>query len=95
MIPEPTWFYAYSDEKNFFRWLKSIRAVKDIAGQASGGLLLTLDVPNLDDDDLMDMIALFKRYDLDMSCLRAQLTKDNEHWFKNSDRFWYKTIFDK
>lgn len=90
-IPEPQLWYAYKDEKHFFKWLESISSVKKVVHRGVR-LELTLEDP-LSDGDLMDLIALLKRYRLNMTCLRVLCNSSNQHWFKRSNKFWYRQVF--
>lgn len=93
IIPEPRLFYAYQDEKNFFRWLEGIRAIKYVE-RKKGGLELTLESP-IDDDSLADLTALLMRYGLDMKCLRSFCTPKNKEWFRKKGKYWYRYVFGK
>lgn len=93
VIPEPKLWYVYSDEKFFFAWLESIGTVTRVTG-SKRGLELTLATP-VSDDDLADLIGLMKRYRLDMKCLQKLCTTENRHWFKKSNKYWYRSVWGK
>lgn len=92
IIKEPLPFYSYLDEKNFFRWLESIPAVKNVVG-TSKGLELSIEMP-IDEPNLRDLIAIMKRYSLDMKSLKTFCDSTNDAWFKNQTAYWYKSVFD-
>ena len=93
IIPEPKIFYSYLDEKHFFYWLEEIPAVKNVLGVISG-LELTIIQP-LDQPNLRDLIAVMKRYQLDMTCLADFCTPENEFWFRDPEKYWHTDIFGK
>lgn len=90
-IKEPSWFYGYKDEKYFFAWLKSIKAIEAFNGYAKG-LKLTIRVP-ISDDDLRSLIALMTRYQLNLKPLSVLATAENTEWFKDPIKFWYQSVF--
>jgi hypothetical protein len=93
VIQEPRWYLSAGDEDYFFEWLKSISAVKDIVPTRAGLLELTLADP-VDDPSLRELLALSKRYGLDMKPLRNLLTPENEHWFAGKKKaYWYRSVF--
>jgi hypothetical protein len=93
IIEEPRLWFAYSDEKNFFRWLESTPSVGKVV-RVDRGLELQLKEP-VDDESLRDLIALLTRYDLDRSVLAVLATAKNRSWFKNKKSFWYNSVFHK
>lgn len=92
IIEEPDPFWSRLDEKSFFEWLKSIPAVKRIVG-TKNGLEISLETP-LDEPNLRDLIAVMHRYGIDKKCLRDFCTPDNEKWFKDPEKYWYKSVFE-
>ncbi len=85
-------YLAYSDEKAFFTWLESISAVKRVEG-IGRELFIHLRSRRLSRIALLDLIAIYKRYDGDMSQLAQLLTPENQHWFKDPKMYWHKEIF--
>jgi len=92
IIPQPVPYFSQEDENHFFRWLKRIKAVQGNIVGSKHGLHLTLSDP-VDDDSLYDLIALLKRYSVDMRCLATLCTPANESWFRSSRKYWYRAIF--
>lgn len=92
IIKEPNPFFSYLDEKSFFDWLESIPAVKSVVGTPQG-LEVSLESP-LDEKNLSDLIAVMHRYGIEKKHLRDLCTSENESWFKNTDKYWYKSVFD-
>jgi hypothetical protein len=79
------------DEENFFRWLESIPAVTGVA-RAGRDLDVSLKVP-VGESDLRDLIALLKRYGIDMKCLRAFADAGNASWFRSPSAYWHADVF--
>ena len=51
-------------------------------------------LPELTDEDLRDLLALFFRYAAPMHQFRAFLTDTNEAWFRdNKSAFWHSKVF--
>lgn len=92
IIREPSTFYSYLDEENFFRWLESIPAV---TGVSRVGFNLEVSLkPTIDEPNLRDLIAILRRYGIDMKCLKAFANPNNEFWFRNPIAYWYKAVFE-
>ena len=91
LIPEPSRYYCETDEDHFFGWLKSIPAVKEIAG-TPGGLELTIDEP-IDKLSFYELVGLLTRYSLDRNCLRLLCTHQLDPWFNDKNNYWYESVF--
>lgn len=89
----PEHFYAYLDEKAFFTWLESISGVTKVLGD-SEGLKIHLRSP-VSKNCLYDLIAIYSRYEGNMSELAQLLTENNKSWFKNKNMYWYESVFVK
>lgn len=92
ICPQPNPYWSQLDESHFFGWLREVEGVIEVRGLPEG-LSVYFDTPTLSDSALRDLIALLRRYNLPMSFLRAQLTPENEHWFKSPQAFWYGELF--
>lgn len=92
LIKEPTIYFSQKDEDHFFQWLQSLQAVKNVVGTPDG---LEVTLENLDRDSLYDLIAIMTRYDIDKKCLATLCNSENEDWFKDKKKYWYKSIFEK
>jgi len=85
-------FYSQLDENHFFAWLREIDGVLEVRGHQDS-FMVYLSAPTLSESGLRDLIGLLFRYDVPMSFLRSQLTPENEHWFKDPEKYWYQKIF--
>lgn len=91
IVREPSFFYSYLDEENFFHWLESIPAVAGVT-RVGRDLQISLKAP-IDEPNLRDLVAVLKRYGVDMKCLSPFVDSTNEPWFKNPAAYWYKDVF--
>jgi len=88
-------FYSPNDETAFFEWLKKIRCIQEVAG-ISDEIHLKIPSKQVSDKCLRDLIAVFKRYQIDMKQLAQFLDDSNKTWFQaNTKTFWYKKVFGK
>lgn len=81
------------DEEMFFIWIHRISCIESY--EKIGDILyLYLKSKPLSQLDLYDILALLKRYRIDLIQLRQFLTKKNQNNFKISkDAYWYKPLF--
>jgi hypothetical protein len=86
-------YLSENDERRFFEGLKSIPAVVATSGEFHT-LDIDLDLQQLDDTALRELLALFMRYAVEMSCLRVLLTDENREWFHdNATAYWHQQVF--
>ncbi|MFZ1989979.1 MAG: hypothetical protein WAW96_09435 [Alphaproteobacteria bacterium] len=85
-------FCAHQDEEHFFSWLQATPEVRNVVGRGNG-LHVTI-AKEVSDDSLRSLIALLRRYDVSMKCLRVFTNRRNESWFKNKEMFWYQAVFE-
>ena len=84
-------FYSQLDEDSLFSWMEKISIIEDIRGIGDSIIFSVKD--ELSKDDLMEIIALFFRYGIDMKQLEILKSDDNESWFCNREMYWYDAIF--
>ncbi|WP_278264782.1 hypothetical protein [Nocardia sp. AG03] len=85
------WYHSPGDEAAFFDWLGKIRAVHSVGGQ-----LRTLDIAvktPVDDDSLREILALFRRYDIEMAQLRKLDNAQVSEWFHDPQKYWHEPVF--
>ncbi len=85
-------FYSDIDELLFFEWIKRIPCVKSSHGRKSS-ILIDIKSKKISQHDLLELIALFYKYRVNMKQLDVFLTDQNDSWFKVKGRYWYKRIF--
>ncbi len=85
-------FYSEADEISFFSWLQSISAVRKVQGKGRT-LFVELNSLTVSDDDLRELLSLFRRYGLGMSALAQFLTPENAEWFSDPNSYWHQAVF--
>jgi hypothetical protein len=84
-------FYSQLDEKVFFDFVRQIRAIPPMKRRLDPQVFR---VPRrVSRDDLLSLIALCRRYDVDMRQLAPFARFENAAWFKNPRMHWYKLVF--
>lgn len=78
VITQPTYF-ALSDESAFFHRLQHIEGIRSVSGSGLD-LIITLESQTLSLESLRELFALFKRYGLDLHCLKPMCTADTPVW---------------
>lgn len=81
------------DEDAFFEWVYKIKSIIKIEGIGTE-LYLYCKNKNISRIDLKEIISLFYRYNIDMKQLKIFLNAKNKDWFNNSEKYWYKKVFD-
>lgn len=77
----PMQYYSQADEAAFFAWLQSIPDVTSVEGRGRE-LVIHLRSKHISASSLRELIALYKRYEGDMSELGAFENESNSAWFK-------------
>jgi len=85
------WFFSAGDEKAFFGFAEGIKAVREVSGEGDEILLQVVSRPS--QASLRDLIALFYRYDIEMSQLRQFRSTSNRRWFQDPQKFWFEKVF--
>jgi hypothetical protein len=85
-------FYHQSDERAFFEWLSRIPCVERYEGDGHRGLVVYLK-RRPGKDDLRQLLALCRRYGVDMRQLAKFETAKNRDWFRDPETFWYRGVF--
>ncbi len=87
-------FLSSGDEQHFFSRIESLNGVIKVYGK---GFSIIIEVEDsIDDLCLKELIAIFYRYNADMSQLKSFLTRENKFWFySNSRAYWHRKVFRK
>lgn len=87
-------FYCKEDEDAFFEWIEKIQSIETFSSRWKF-LYLHVSCNGVNDEDLRELLALFYRYNIEMSQLIEFLTSENKAWFyDNKKTFWYKKVFE-
>jgi hypothetical protein len=75
------YYFSQGDELSFFTWLDKIKVIRRWEGVDDRVLL---HVPSrISDKGLRELLALFRRYHVDMGQLAQFQTPSNRPWFKS------------
>ena len=89
------WYYSTKDEDAFFEWIKKIPYIEFCNGRLDE-LYLHCKEEVIEEDDLLELLALFYRYKVDMKQLNQFLNQSNKEWFfQDKKTFWHKKVFGK
>lgn len=89
-VQGPTYF-SQNDETAMFEWLARISVVRDVSGEECDLIVQLKRSPT--DNQLRDLLALFFRYQMDMTPLAALKTAKNESWFADPGTYWFDKVF--
>lgn len=83
-------FFSPRDEDNLFEWINAISAVRKVFGL--GDSIFVEVAAGLGEDDLSELIAVFKRYGVDMK--QFSVFDDGRFpWLRKKGAFWCEGIF--
>lgn len=86
-------FYSHLDQDMFFEWCKRIKCIDSTINE-SGEVLIFLEKKSLSAKNLLELIFLFRRYEIQMMQLRPYVTEKNSAWLKqNKQAYWYEPLF--
>lgn len=89
-VQGPTYF-SQNDETAMFEWLGRITVIRNVTGEARDLIIRLKRAPT--DNQLRDLLALFFRYQMDMTPLTAMRTAKNESWFSDQGSYWFDAVF--
>ena len=84
-------YFSQLDEALFFDALSKISGIQKFEGIGPDLILTTRS--RLSNRSLQELIGLFTRYRIEMRQLSQYSTKQNESWFRDPEKFWYKRVF--
>jgi hypothetical protein len=85
-------FSSQLDEGAFFSWLKKLSCVSEVEGRGDTLYIRVLE-SKIDEHALRELLALFDRYQIDMSQLAVFDKPEFARWFHNRDAYWYEPVF--
>lgn len=85
-------FASCLDEGLFFAWIRQIQSVITFRGLGEE-LYLFFESSNIDDSDLIELLALFDRYKINMKQLSIFLNTENKEWFADKKTYWHRKVF--
>ncbi len=85
-------FFSKQDEAAFFGWLKALPFVERTEGHGRT-VYIKINSSAVDEDGLRELLALFRRYGVDLAQLAAFDREEFAEWFRRADAYWRKDIF--
>ncbi len=85
-------FYHGNDERAFFEWLGRIPCVEKYEGDYDRGLVVYLK-RKPKKNELYELLAICRRYGVNMRQLAKFETARNRHWFCDPQKYWYSAVF--
>lgn len=87
------WYYSAIDEELFFHWISKIPALKEFK-LVNDETVFYIKSKKISDSDLIEVIALFYKYKINMTQLQIFLNSKNKHWFSdNKKAFWHRRVW--
>ncbi|MEO1248059.1 MAG: hypothetical protein AAFX56_20460 [Pseudomonadota bacterium] len=89
---EKTRFFSGHDEAAFFEWIKKIPSVQKIEGKGSSTFLY-VDDTSIDENELRELVSLFRRYGVSMGQLSVFNRTPFSEWFHDKKAYWFSDVF--
>jgi hypothetical protein len=86
-------YYHPNDETAFFEWLDRIECVASYRGDVRDLFISLKRRPTR--DDLLELLAFFHRYGMDLAQFSQFETKSNRDWFCDPQKYWHHGVFSK
>ena len=88
-------YCSQTDEDIFFEWISRVPAIIKFHGSGKD-LFLHIKSKRLSYKNLIELLALFYRYNINMKQLAQFLSPQNKQWFyENKTAYWHKRVFGK
>ena len=85
-------YFSAGDEAAFFSWLQSIAGVVSVKGYGKE-LHIRLRSTRLSTQSLRELLALYTRYQGNLSELAQFVNNTNSSWFAAADAPWHSGVF--
>lgn len=85
-------FFSHGDEGAFFGWLDKLPFVERYEGRGRT-LYISVNSAAVDEDGLREMLALFRRYGVELRQLAVFDRDEFADWFRNEQAYWYADVF--
>lgn len=87
-----TRFGSALDEAAFFEWLQKLSCVSEFEGRGDT-LYIRIGSSKVDEAGLRELLALFRRYRVDMKQLAVFDKPEFSHWLRDERAYWHKSVF--
>jgi hypothetical protein len=84
-------YYHQNDETAFFGWLDRMACVNSYRGEVRDLFISLKRRPTK--DDLLELLAFFFRYGIDIAQLAQFETKANSAWLRDPQKYWHRCMF--
>jgi hypothetical protein len=84
-------YYHPNDETAFFEWLDRIECVASYRGEVRDLFISLKRRPTR--YDLLELLAFFFRYGIELAQLARFETKANRDWFCDPQSYWHQGVF--
>ena len=91
LVASSVTYYHHNDEAAFFGWLDRMECVEGYRGEVTDLIISLRRRPTR--YDLLELIAFFFRYGIDMAQLRRFETKANRGWLRDPKMYWHQPMF--
>jgi hypothetical protein len=81
LICTPLLFCTQNDEELFFEWLKKVKCIEKYVG-VGDELHLYILSKRITNNDLFELMGVFRRYNFDFSQLKIFMNSKNKEWFE-------------
>jgi hypothetical protein len=85
-------WYSQNDKDVFFGWLKKVKSVVQVRGRLHT-VYMDFQVVKFNEKDLHEILALFRRYNVDLGQLAKLERRGNKQWFADKSQWWYVPVF--
>jgi len=94
LVAKSVTYYCMIDEDMFFAWINRISSITHYNGQGDE-LYLYVKSKRISNRDLRTLLALFYRYQVEMTQLAIFLNNSNKDWFYEGKHkgYWHKKVF--
>ncbi len=85
-------FFSQGDEEAFFSWLGKLAAVERYEGRGLT-LFIMVNISAVDEDGLRELLALFRRYGVELKQLAVFDRSEFADWFRSENSYWHEEVF--
>lgn len=85
-------FFSQGDEEAFFNWLNKLPFIKRCEGRGLT-LYISVDPKAVDEGGLRELLAVFRRYGVELRQLAVFDRAEFKHWFCSNQAYWYEEVF--
>ncbi len=87
------WYFSEHDEAAFFEWLDKLPCVQRYEGKLDV-LSIYVDPSKVNESSVRELLALFRRYSVEMTQLRVLDRDEFASWFRDPRAYWHAAVFE-